>query len=525
MKRLLHYLALHAFILPLGLAAKGDLADYLPVDSWGVAEVEDVAVLMEDLEKGPFGDLWNSPAGQQARKLLDELDFPKKGEEGEAAKELIERLKAWSDKLSGQIAFSIGGLDNMMEKEDDDELGIPEIIFLAETEGTSKELGELIEWIRETDEKVSEGDEELRIEKTKVRGHEVFWLAPEDQADDNPDARFGVFIIDGVLGLGGGRSTMEDLIHRMVKGEGDSIADSPDYRNAFDEIGPGDLRFFVNFRPMLGFLDFMRENEQFKIEENPLGVTTGGIIDALGLEGLECMALQMDFDERGLEIGSGLFMGKREGLLRLFKFPEGSVPQAPFIPRDVTTASVARYDLALFWDTIMEVFREVSPALHIMIDGQIKAFEKQAGVSLRKDVLGSLGDEFVSFSDINPEEALNEKNAADIESNLDAFIGEFYAISLKDADRFDRSLRTLIGAFAPGAELFDEREHKGVVVRSFREQTAISFSSPTRGLSGSGRTPSGVRKPSWSMPACCAPSRGRTNRAKAFGGNRKWPLP
>ncbi|MFP6886395.1 MAG: hypothetical protein VB997_02490, partial [Opitutales bacterium] len=136
----------------------------------------------------------------------------------------------------------------------------------------------------------------------------------------------------------------------------------------------------------------------------------------------------------------------------------------------------ASFDFGLMWDTVMDVLRNVSPALHVMVDSQIKAFEQQAGVSLRKDLLGSLGTRLVSFADIDADALLDEENIDELEASLDGFIGEFYAISLKDADRFDQSLRTLIDAVAPGSELFEESKHKGIVVRTLRDQTDISFS-------------------------------------------------
>ena len=139
MKRLINSLALVAALLPAVLPAKVKLADYLPADSWAVVEVENLDALRKDLEKGPFGEMWNSPAMEKVKKLFDEsmMDLPEE-EEGEAIKEMFERLKAWSEKFDGQVAFSIGGLEDVMQLPDDDARQ-PEIIFLAETTGTSKE--------------------------------------------------------------------------------------------------------------------------------------------------------------------------------------------------------------------------------------------------------------------------------------------------------------------------------------------------------------------------------------------------
>ena len=480
MNRLIISFLLASCLLPCGLVAEPKLADYLPADAWGVIEVEDMEALTKDLEKGPLSEIWESPAMASVRKYLDleELDFPD-SETGEASKELVDRLLVWSEKLSGQIAFSIGGLDDVFKGQQPEDAIMPEIIFLAETKGTAKELAEFAEWFEETDRKVNADDDNIRIEKEKVRGHEVFWMAPEGQADDDEDARIGVFLADGILGMGGGRQTVVDLIERMEKKNDPSIAEHADYREAFDEIGRGDMRIFINLRPVVAaFLEMIKTSEDFNIEENPLGVTMEGLVAALKLEGLECLAIQMDFDERSMEMGSAFFMGKPKGLLRLLQSSGEPVAPVPFIPNDATTAAVSRFDFGLMWDVAMDLLAEISPALHLLVDGQIKVFEKQAGVSLRKDLLGSLGDELVNFSKINPlaEEVLQGEDVEGIEASLDTFFAEFYAISLKDADRFDQSLRTLLGAGAPGAELFEDQKHKGVTVRQMRDQAGASFS-------------------------------------------------
>tara|TARA_B100001123_G_scaffold417520_1_gene520357 strand:- start:1133 stop:2971 length:1839 start_codon:yes stop_codon:yes gene_type:complete len=478
MKRSLPALVVAFFLSPLGVLAKPSLAEYLPTDAWGVIEVENIATLQKEVGEGPFGKMWDSPAMKELKGyLLEEMmDFPE-DEEGEATKELFDRILGLTEKFSGQAALSIGGLEQIVFEEKEAKADNPQIVFLAETDATLAELEELLEWMDETDRKVNKDGNHLRIEKTKVRGHQVLWLAPENQADDDPNARFGLFLIDGVLGVGGDRSVMEEVIERMAKGKGASFADNRDYRDAFDEIGRGDVRAFINFRPMLAMLDKMKDNPTLVIEENPLGVTTEGLFNAMKLDGLECYAMQMDFDRRGMEMSTCLYMSKKEGLLALFQSSEESVSPISFVPRDVVSASVFRYDLGQAWDTVMKMLQDVSPAMFLLIDGQIKVFESEAGVSLRKDVLGSLGDEIVSFSETNLEALSVEENLApDEQVSLDSLFGEFYAIALDDGDRFDRSLRTLVGVLAPGNELFEESEHKGVVIRELRVETGMSFS-------------------------------------------------
>ncbi|MFP6887407.1 MAG: hypothetical protein VB997_07575, partial [Opitutales bacterium] len=300
-----------------------------------------------------------------------------------------------------------------------------------------------------------------------VADEDVFFLSPSQQPEDK-ERRVGVFVIDGVFGIGGGRSTIEDLVKSLADDPAGGLAENPDYLDVFDEIGSGDVRFFLNFRRLGKVLDFVRLSDDTQVPENPFGVTTKGILDALGFEGLDCLGLQMDFDEEGMEIGTALFMGKRDGLLKLLRLPEGEATLAPFVPSGVTTATVARYDFGAVWPVLEEIIGKISPALHLMINTQVQAFETKAGVNVRKDLLGAFGDEIVTFSDVKAldPEALDSGELP---------MGEFYAISLRDSEVFDRALRTIVDTFAPGVELFQDREHKGVTVRTMRGTEGAGF--------------------------------------------------
>ena len=126
--------------------------------------------------------------------------------------------------------------------------------------------------------------------------------------------------------------------------------------------------------------------------------------------------------------------------------------------------------LANFGKRVEKIVGELSPQLLLLMNSQIQAFEDQAGVAFRRDVLGSFGDEVATFG-------LLEKELKDLD-DLDTVNPTFYAISLKDSQLFDRSLRTMIDAFSAGNDLFEERVHKGVTIRKIRglEQVGLSIS-------------------------------------------------
>ena len=478
MKRMLARLPLLFLFLPLALRAEADLGAYLSEDAWGVIEIENAESLSEDFRNGPLGRLWTEEVeakliGWWEEKLASEEDEQAR----ETVRELLDRLEDLSGKFKGGIAFSIGGdLADVLEAlaDGDEADAIPEILFLAETEANEEDLADFIEWVEEKARESArkEGDEpDLRVEKEEVVGETVFFLGPRERDDE--EHCFGLAIVDGVLCAGVGRSPSIAAVEGLADEPGGGLAENPDYEDVFEEIGRGDLRLFVNFRVLGPLFAFLKESETTQIPENPFGVTTAGLLDALALDGLECLALQIDLSEEGLEVGSALYLGERTGLLALLESAEGAPPMPPFVPAGAFTATTVRYDLGRLWPKLEKVLKEVSPALSLMVDGQIKAFETKAGVNVRKDLLGSLGDEIVTFSEM----AFTRGNDfADALKNYEEGEGapeeppvrEVYAIGLRDGRALDRSIRGIVDAFAGGAKLFDERRHRGVTIRTMK---------------------------------------------------------
>ena len=153
-----------------------------------------------------------------------------------------------------------------------------------------------------------------------------------------------------------------------------------------------------------------------------------------------------------------------------------------------------------------------------MINLQLGLIEKKAGVTLRKDVLGSLGTEVFTFSEDISSLITDLKPKGDEDSDTESLDLElkmpenFYAIALRDADRFDRSLRALLGALMPGVQLFKDLEHKGVLVRTMAGENAsfayavtpkwlfLNLGEPARMLQTIARLDN-PRKTLWEKPA------------------------
>ena len=157
-------------------------------------------------------------------------------------------------------------------------------------------------------------------------------------------------------------------------------------------------------------------------------------------------------------------------MLSLFSPVGGNLDNHDFISSDVFTVSNARQDLGELWPRIESMLKEISPALHLLVTSQIQAFEDQSEVAVRGDLLGSLGDEVVSLSYLNRNRRGNPM--------LESPSSSIYAISLSDSKLFERTIRGAIDSVSKGSEIFQEREHRGITIRSMRglESAGISLS-------------------------------------------------
>ncbi|MBT5915845.1 MAG: hypothetical protein HOH60_05775 [Opitutae bacterium] len=251
----------------------------------------------------------------------------------------------------------------------------------------------------------------------------------------------------------------------------DSMVENENYLDLFEEIDQGSARIFMNFNALDSVMKEIENSPDFQMPENPFGMTTSKLIAGLALDSLDCIGIQIDPSDEKLVLASGAFFNRYEGIFSFFQHDnEEEVIPYDFIPSQAFTATSARYDMAMLWPTVEKIIKGLSPQLLLLMNSQIQAFEEQAGVAFRRDVLGSLGDEVMSFSLLSGK----GKTIEDFEKANPSF----YGISLTNSKLFDRSLRSMIDSLAPGNELFEDRVHKGVTVRKLRglEESGVSLS-------------------------------------------------
>ncbi|MBT3637660.1 MAG: hypothetical protein HN531_12020 [Opitutae bacterium] len=467
-----------------GLFAGTKLLDRIPGDSLLVVSVDDWSDFSEKIEDGPFGLFSKSPAWSKMNEWMEDQLESGFGEKEAALEEMIEQMKDWRDSFDGGMAMSMGGFEKMLGALSDgtklNDLPPPTVVFLMETEKTDKDLVKTLRWMKK---EVKRTGGNFGWDRSKVEGTEVHWIG-NNKSKDNEKA--AVFVKDQILHLifGGEEPVREALFLGAGDISSKAISDNDQYLDLFDEIGEGDARLFMNFKPLVAMMEKLVEDPKFELPENPFGMKTEVLMEALGLDSMDCFGVQIDPSDETLSLSSAFFVTKYDGIFSLMEDDGKKANLHPFVPSSLMSASSARYDLSKLWPKMEEMMREMSPQLLLLVNSQIQAFEDQIGVPFRKNVLGSLGDDIVSFSRLNTDWAKNVGRLFSDDDELDELdvdgspTSEVYAISLRDPKLFDQALRATIDGATKGADMFEERKHKGTLIRSMRglEQSGVSLS-------------------------------------------------
>ena len=454
------------------LVAKSNLLDRIPKDSVLVVALDDWSDFSEKIEDGPLGLFSQSPAWSKMSEWMEEKFESEFGEKEPAVEEMIDQMKEWKDSFNGGMVLSMGGFDKMVGMLSDGkefkDMPPPTVVFLIETEKTDKDLVQTLRWMKK---EIKRTDGNFEWDRSTIEGTQVHWVGPNKGKDHEKAA---VFVNDKILHLifGGEKPVREALYLGAGDDLSKAISDSDQYMDLFDEIGEGDARVFMNFKPLLTMMEQLAGDSKFELPENPFGIKTKALVDALGLTSLDCLGLQIDLSGKSLSLSSAFFLNKYEGIFSLMEDNGKKANLHSFVPMNLMTASSVRYDLSKLWPKMEEMMRKISPQLLLLVNSQIQAFEDQIGVPFRKNVLGSLGDDVVSFSRLNADWTKN------VSYQLTSPTSDVYAISLRDPKLFDQALRATVDGATKGADMFEERKYKGTIIRSMRglDQAGVSIS-------------------------------------------------
>lgn len=227
---------------------------------------------------------------------------------------------------------------------------------------------------------------------------------------------------------------------------------------------------FDRYETMLrGFLDFEPGLKMAKTKFPP----ANRLIEQLGLDGLKDLTFWSGCEGRAQRSTMVLRTAKdRKGLLRAFTGASSlEFDRLPAIPPDATSVSAMDVDLAALADIILEavqaVVREVAPDQADSIQQGVKQAEQMLGFDPRKDLLGSLGSQIVTYT--TPSEG-------------PFWLGSTCMIKVRDAKKLEATIEKLVAFASQAADnriTITTRDCHGVTLRMVQVKQPGMFLVPT----------------------------------------------
>lgn len=207
---------------------------------------------------------------------------------------------------------------------------------------------------------------------------------------------------------------------------------------------------------------------------NALGLDPEAVLKALGLDVLGEAYVAVALEPTQARLDTGLAYTEERGVMRLVAYQPGPTSQPDWVPAKWPNVSTARFSVPKAYAGLEALVNEVSPMLFGMAQGQLRSFEKKLGVDLRRDLIGSLGDDLVTAYALP-----NGQDAGTVPAwtQMDQLI----AVSLVNEEAFLRSVNALKALAGPAAEqLFTQRDYLGNTLYTLNAPTAPGASGAAR---------------------------------------------
>lgn len=173
------------------------------------------------------------------------------------------------------------------------------------------------------------------------------------------------------------------------------------------------------------------------------------MLEALGLLTMENLSMTLELKEGELVLDSLLSVSDLgRGLFTLLDVDPAEFPAVSFIPENIASIEVGRFNLLRFWQEIPIFLASTQPAIKMQFDMLVAMIQQQAGIDLEQDLLTHIGTKYVAFSVVE-----------------DRCQTSVMAIDLKDSSAFKQGLETALNApsmqpyVATGMEIVEFLDH------------------------------------------------------------------
>ncbi len=436
--------------------------------------VTDTPALLKGWDAGPLAATWNDPqvvkflSPIRAELKVDEWDGETKAATGLTVRELLALAE-------GEALFAVKSFDiAIIESE------TPPPLLIALEVGKQ---GDKIEKIMAD----AAAKKSRKVETETFSGVKVN-LTPTDKpdADEAADATAASepdvvawAIVDGVWLLSPQKETVFAAIDALQQGgHVSALGKSERFLRTRQRIGDAQSLAYINFPAIYPLIQQGVAAAKAKSagQPNMMGLDPETIFEALGLDGLGEIYLAMESGQNETRIDSGIAFSGERGLMKLLAYEPGAAPRPEWVPAKWPSVSTARFSVPKAYEGIEELLEAISPMLSGMAQGQIRGMNKQLGVDLKRDLIGSIGEELTSAYAIP---AGFTGGSVPPWTEMDQLI----AFSLVNEAAFTKAVEALKLLAGPAAEhMFIKREYLGHTLYT------VNMPSGTEGKSARGFT-------------------------------------
>lgn len=358
------------------------LENLVPADTVAFLTFPDMGKAREGFETTALHKIWEDAEVQHAVDVLlgNVEKYREEFEQGFLEETGVE-LDAALEIFDGQVSVALISLPGP-----EDRTPMPKAAFALDFGDHREQVEKLLTWGRKFLLENESGLEEITWD---AEGTTVNAIGDEDMTLH--------WVLAGpTLLIANDKSVMEGMLARARDPSLDSLGKNETFGKVLEEVTPEGAAAFLLYANIPVALAqgraLMGEDEEFQAQIDT-------ILEATGARGLEALGFSVSFTDEGVRDRLYLHApGPRTGAMRMLSPKVTAMPSLPLVPADAVAFSAMRVDLALAWDRALEMIQKIEPEMWEEINGEIERFEKDAGVMIRTDLLGSLGEEVCAWS-------------------------------------------------------------------------------------------------------------------------------
>lgn len=140
------------------------------------------------------------------------------------------------------------------------------------------------------------------------------------------------------------------------------------------------------------------------LSEGEEGVTERAMLEALGLFSIENFACRIELQDSQMIVDNNLSISDlNRGIFALLNTEPSDLPTVTFIPEDIATLEVGRFDLMNLWQEVPVFLADAAPEAKPQFDMILAMLQQQSGISIEQDLIANLGKKYVAFSTVDGE--------------------------------------------------------------------------------------------------------------------------